>query len=117
MAVAGKEMRDAQEYVSFMDQQVESKPVAVIVQRGKERKRVETNIVVPPREEVVTARVQARYLPDTREILLITRQVSGLRATIPEPWSGAAVSWNGLDVGKLAAGCWMVDDNGAGRCR
>jgi hypothetical protein len=117
VSIAGKEIRDAPEYVSFMEQQVENKPVAIIVLRGKERKRLETGIVVPPREEVVTARVQGMFLPETREILLITRQVSALRVTIPEPWSGSAVSWNGQDIGKLATGCWNVEDAGARRCQ
>jgi hypothetical protein len=117
VAVAGKDIRNAQGYIELMDAQVDSRAAAVIVLRGKERKRIETRIVLPPREETVTARVQARYLPETREILLITRQVSGLRVTVPEAWSGAGASWNGQDLGKLDAGCWSVDDNGAQRCR
>jgi hypothetical protein len=116
VSIAGRKIADARDYASFMDQQADSKPVAIIVERGRERKRIETRIVVPPRQELVTARVQAQFLPDAREILLITRQVSALRIHVPETWAGAAASWNGRDLGKLDAGCWEAGDRGARKC-
>lgn len=116
VSVGGREIRDAEDYAAFMDQQVDAKPAAAMVARGKERKRIETRIIVPPREELTTARIRAQFLPEAREILLITRQVSALRVRIPEHWSGMAASWNGQDLGKLEAGCWAAGDQGARRC-
>ena len=116
VAVAGREIHDSDDYAAFMDQQVDGKPAAVMVVRGKERKRIETHIIVTPREELTTARIRAQFLQEAREILLITRQVSALRVRIPEHWSGMAASWNGQDLGKLETGCWNIGDEGAGRC-
>lgn len=116
ISIAGKEIRDAQDYVTFMEQQVDARPAAVMVQRQKERKRIETRILVPPREELITARVKAQFSVEGRELLLITRQVSALRVRVPPQWSGAAASWNGQELGKLETGCWEVDDRGARNC-
>jgi hypothetical protein len=107
--VAGKEARDGREYSQLMDDIKEEKAVAVLVQRGKERTRIETRIVLPKREETTTARIEARYTPDQKELLLISRAVTQVRVTIPPEWTPASVSWNGLDVPKLeSAGCWLL---------
>ena len=87
----------------------EDKPVAVVVQRGRERLRLETKILLPKREELVTARVQGRYLPDQKELLLISRTVTRMRVRIPAEWTPVSVSWNGLDLVKAeSAGCWVL---------
>jgi hypothetical protein len=109
VAVAGKELRDGREYAQHMDEITEDKPVAVVVQRGKERLRLETKILLPKREELVTARVQGRYLPDQKELLLISRTVTQMRVRIPAEWTPVSVSWNGLDLVKAeSAGCWVL---------
>jgi len=114
LAVGGKPLKDAAAYAELMDQTSEEKPVAVSVQRGKERLRLETQIVVPKREEVVTARVQGHFLPDIREIQVLSRAVSQMRVTVPEGWVPAAMSWNGTDLGKAdAPGCWLFDEKNA----
>jgi pimeloyl-ACP methyl ester carboxylesterase len=109
VAVAGKEMKDGREYTQSMDEINEEKSVAVLVQRGKERVRLESKIVLPKREELITARVQGRYSPDSKELLLISRAVTQARLTIPPEWAPLSVSWNGLDLPKMeSAGCWVL---------
>jgi hypothetical protein len=71
--------------------------------------RLETRIVLPKREEVVTARIQGRFLPDQKELFLISRAVTQLRVRIPQEWTPVNVSWNGLDVLKAeSGGCWTL---------
>jgi hypothetical protein len=109
VSVAGKEVHDGREYTQLMDAIEDEKPVAILVQRGKERLRLETGIVLPKREEVITARVQGRYLPNQNELLIISRAVTQMRVRIPAEWAPVNVSWNGLDVLQGAsAGCWTL---------
>jgi len=109
VSLAGKEVRDGREYAKSIDEITEDKPVAVLVQRGKQRVRLETKIVLPKREEVITARVQGRYLPDQKEVFLISRAVTQMRVHIPADWAPVSLSWNGLDLVKAeSAGCWVL---------
>jgi hypothetical protein len=111
MEIGGKPLADAQAYVRLMDQTVEEKPVAVSVERGKARVRLETRIVVPKREETVTARVQGRYLPDLHEIQILSRTVAQMRITVPPEWVPASINWNGSDLVKAeTAGCWLLNE-------
>ena len=109
VSIAGKEIRDGREYSEQMDEIKEEKAVAVAVQRGKERLRLETKIVLPKREELITARVQGRYLPDQKELFIVSRTVTEMRVQIPAEWAPVTVSWNGLDVIKAeSSGCWTL---------
>src|SRR5438045_5065258 len=96
VSVAGKEVADGREYARLLDEITEDKQVAVLVQRGKQRTRLETKILLPKREELITARVQGRYLPDQKEIFVVSRAVTAMRIHIPAEWAPASVSWNGL---------------------
>lgn len=121
LSVGGRQLNDAREYIRLMDEAKEEKPVAVVVQRGKERVRLETRIVLPKRDEVVTARLQATYIPAQKEVQIITRGVVQMRVTIPPDWVPASLSWNGSDLVKAdASGCWMLsqekDPPEASRC-
>ncbi|HTM48491.1 MAG TPA: hypothetical protein VL285_07420 [Bryobacteraceae bacterium] len=121
VSVAGKEVKDGRDYARSMEEITEEKPVAVLIQRGRERVRVETKILLPKREELITARVQARYLPDQKELLIVSRAVTGLRLHVPSDWAPVAVSWNGLDLLKAeSAGCWQLsiekDPPAASKC-
>ena len=70
---------------------------------------MEATIVLPKREELITARVQGRYSPDEHEILIISRTVTQLRVRIPAEWAPVRVSWNGLDALQAeSAGCWLL---------
>jgi predicted esterase len=107
--LGGKEIRDGRQYAETMDQMTEEKPVAIMLVRGKERRRLETRIVLPKRAELVTVRVQAQYLADSRELLVITRGVTELRVTLPDDWTPCSINWNGNQVGQAAsAGCWLL---------
>jgi len=105
-----------------MDEMKEAKSVAVMIQRGKDKVRLETKILLPKREELVSARAQGRYLSDQKELLLITRAVTEMRVRVPVEWTPVSVSWNGLDMVKAeSAGCWVLsiekDPPGAVPCR
>ncbi len=105
-ALDGKPIQNARQFAETMAKTTEEKPAVVMVERGKERKRIETRIVLPRREPVITARVQAKYVPEDKEIQVITRTVTELRVTVPAQWIPANLYWNGLALEDLKApGC------------
>jgi pimeloyl-ACP methyl ester carboxylesterase len=109
VAIAGKEISDARQYAQFMSGWTEARTVGVLVERGKERVRFEAPIVIPPREERTTARVQVQFLPDTRELLVITRGVAELIVNLPGYWTPCPINWNGDDLGTATeAGSWIL---------
>jgi hypothetical protein len=92
-----------------MEQVKEEKPAAIVVQRGKERIRMEATARLPVREEVFTARVQAEFLPAGPEIQIITRGVGELKVRVPKEFAPARITWNGLDATKAdAPGVWQL---------
>ena len=110
VAVAGREIADGRAYVEFMERQTEERNTAVMVLRDGRRMRIETRIVLPKREEAQTARIQAEYLPDTREIFVVTRGVAGLRLNVPGFWAPVRINWNGLEAGAAErGGCWETE--------
>ena len=109
VSVAGRAVEDPASYIALMEEMIEEKNVAIMVQRGKERVRLETRIMLPKREEVQTARVQAEYFPDTKEVLVISRQVAELRLDLPAHFLPARLNWNGNDAGPVdRPGCWLL---------
>lgn len=114
VGIGGKSIANPAAYVGTMDQLTEAKPVVVMVERGKERTRIETQIVLPTRDEIITARVQGRRLVDTNEIQILSRAITGMRLTLPADWVPAALNWNGTDLGKAdTPGCWLLDEQKA----
>ncbi len=118
VALGGKEIQDARAYISMMEQQAEARNTAVILVREGRRRRVETRIVLPKREELVTARVQAEFLPQEREILVVSRGAAALELRLPESWTPARVNWNGEEAGTVTGGgCWELKEaNPVRRC-
>lgn len=110
IAVAGADIKNGQAYADFMDEWIEPKLTAVTVQRGDERLRLETAITLPARESTVTARVQGQWLPESRELLLITRAVSELRLQLPRDWAPAKALWNGNELSLDQDGCWLLTE-------
>ncbi|MCS7315584.1 MAG: hypothetical protein RMI94_10215 [Bryobacterales bacterium] len=111
VAVGGREIADARGYLEFMERQAEERSAAVMILREGRRIRVETRIVLPRREEVQTARLQAEYLPETRELFVITRGVAALRMNLPAFWTPCRVNWNGTEAGAAEkAGCWQLEE-------
>jgi dienelactone hydrolase len=105
----GKPIQNPRQYAETMDKMVEEKPVVALVERGKERIRVETRIILPKREPAITARVQAQYLPADKEIQIVSRTVTEMRVTVPPPWTPATLYWNGLSLENLKSpGCYSL---------
>lgn len=109
--MGGKAVKNGAEYVQMLYQTFDEKPVVVMVQRGKERVRLETRIIVPPRQETVTARLRAEYLPDLQVVEVVTRAISQMKVTLPESWLPVKINWNGTELANAtAAGCWLLDE-------
>ncbi len=109
ISLGGRPIQDAREYVQTMSSTFEEKPAAVMVERGKQKLRIETRIMLPRREETVTARIAAEYSPDPKQIYVITRGAGEVRLTLPQFWTPVALNWNGNDAGQAgAAGCWLL---------
>lgn len=109
VALDGRELANGREYRSLMAQVKEERKAVVMVQRGKDRVRVETSVVLPRRVPIVTARVQAKYAPEEKEIQIVSRTVTEMRLTIPPQWVPATVNWNGVPLEKAEApGCRLL---------
>jgi hypothetical protein len=109
VALDGKPIQDARQFAETMEQIVEEKPVVALVQRGKDRIRVDTRIVLPKRDSAVTARVQAQYSPAEKEIQIVSRTVTEMRVTVPPAWTPATLYWNGLSLQDLKTpGCYAL---------
>lgn len=114
LAIGGKPLADSNAYLQWIDQTVEEKPVVIMVQRGESRVRVETRIVLPQRDELVTARVQAEFLPEMKELQVLSRAVAQMRVNVPAAWTPLAITWNGTEVAKAeSGGCWLLNEQKA----
>ena len=105
----GKPIEDARQYVETMSRKVEDRHVVVMVQRGKDRIRLETTIVVPRRDAAITARVQASRNAETRQIEIVSRMVTEMRVTLPPDWVPGFLDWNGLSMDEIKnPGCVLL---------
>jgi predicted esterase len=106
VALDGKPIENARQLMQTLSKVDATRAAVVMVQRAKDHIRVETRIVVPRRDPVVTARVKAEYSPETRQIVIISRSVTEMRITIPPDWIPADLVWNGLTLDNIkTAGC------------
>jgi hypothetical protein len=109
LSVGGRPIKDARDYVAFMSREQTERSLGVVIERGKEHLRLETRILLPKREENLTARVRGEFLSDSREMLLITRGVAALHVDVPSFWVGCTINWNGNEAGRPdAPGCWLL---------
>jgi hypothetical protein len=109
VALDGRPVTGPRQYLELMAQVTEERPANVMVERGKDRIRLETHIVFPRRAPVVTGRVQARYAPEEKEIQIISRAVVGMRVMVPAAWTPALLSWNGVALEKVQGpGCRLL---------
>jgi membrane-associated protease RseP (regulator of RpoE activity) len=109
VALDGKELANARQYRELMAQVKEDRQAAVMVQRGKQRVRLETSVVLPRRAPIVTARVQAKYAREEKEIQILSRTVTEMLVTIRAEWVPAVLNWNGVALEKVeAAGCRVL---------
>jgi predicted esterase len=106
VALDGKPIEDARQFMQTLDKVDATRAAVVMVQRAKDRIRIETRIVVPRRDPVVTARVKAEFSPESHQIVIISRSVTEMRVTIPPEWLPADLVWNGLTLDTIkTAGC------------
>jgi dienelactone hydrolase len=113
IALDGRPIENPRQLLEMLSKYAEEKPAVVTVQRGKDRVRVETRVMVPRREPLVTARVQGQYLPDEKVIQIASRTVKQMRVTVPAAWADATLYWNGLVLEKAAPGCLLLSiENG-----
>jgi hypothetical protein len=109
ISLDGKPIENARQLADTLAQAVEEKSVALMVDRGKNRVRIETRIVLPKRDAFVTARAQARYEPAEKEIQIVTRTATQLQVNVPEHWVPATLYWNGLSMEEIKTpGCIVL---------
>jgi predicted esterase len=109
VALDGREIANARQYQDLMEKVTEEKLAVATVQRGKERIRMETRIIIPRRDPAVSARVEAQYLADDHEVQIVSRTVTEMRVTVAPEWPPAKLLWNGLTLENLKEpGCWML---------
>lgn len=105
----GRPIENARTYLDLMAKVTSEQRAAVMIQRGKDKMRLETRIVLPVRSPIVTARVQGKYDPETKGIDLVSRTVTEMKVTIPAQWVPAVLSWNGLTLENIAQpGCLLL---------
>ena len=109
VALEGRPIQNARAFGEMLAKYTEEKPVVATVQRGKDRVRVETRVLLPKREAIFTARVQAHYNPAEKEIQIVSRTVKEMRVSIPPEWHGSRLYWNGLMMEKVEPpGCYLL---------
>ena len=106
VALDGKPIENARQFLQTLSKVDATRPAVVMIERARDRIRVETRILVPRRDPVVTARVKAEYQPDSHQIIVISRSVTEMRITIPPDWVPVDLAWNGLTLDNVkTAGC------------
>jgi hypothetical protein len=105
----GRPIENARQYAELMSKKTREDRAIAMLQRGKDRIRVETRIVLPQRDIGITARVQAKYTPDEKRIEIISRTVTEMRVTLPGHWLPADLAWNGLSLENITQpGCVLL---------
>jgi hypothetical protein len=105
----GKPIENARQLMTTLARADATQSAVVMVQRGKDRIRVETRILVPRRDPVVTARVKAEYMSEFHQIVLISRSVTEMRVTLPPEWIPGDLLWNGLTLENVKnPGCYAL---------
>jgi hypothetical protein len=108
-ALDGKPIENAKQLVQMLTKVETTRNAVVMVARGKDRIRIETRVVVPRRDPVVTARVKAEYLSDFHQIVLISRSITEMHVTLPPEWIPGDLLWNGLTLENVKApGCYAL---------
>jgi hypothetical protein len=105
----GQPIADARDYASRMNKMYAEKQMAGMVQRGKEKLRFETRVILPSPDAFATARVQGKHDSEDKTIQIISRSVTELRVTIPQEWLPADLYWNGVSLEDLSKpGCYLL---------
>lgn len=107
VALDGKPIADAKAFQQILDKVTEEGHTVAMVQRGKDRTRIDTRFTLPRRDAAVSARVQAEYMPAEKTVQIISRTVTAMRVTVPPAWVPGTLLWNGLALEELKEpGCY-----------
>jgi hypothetical protein len=105
----GKQVADGRDFDARLNGIYNEKTVSVMFQRGKERIRLDTRVVLPRPDALVTARVQGRYDAADKSVRIVSRSVTELRVNLPQEWAPAQLYWNGLAIESLKQpGCYLL---------
>jgi hypothetical protein len=105
----GVPVEDARDFDVRLNKMYTEKLMVALIQRGKERLRLDTRVVLPRPDVIVTARVQGKYDPELKTVQIISRSVSEMRVIIPPQWASSDLYWNGLAIENLAKpGCYLL---------
>ncbi len=105
----GVPLTDARDYDTRLNKITKERTASVIVQHGKERNRLDTVVVLPQPDALVTARVQGKYDPEFKVIQILSRSVTEMRITIPQAWVPSDLYWDGLSIeGISKPGCYLL---------
>jgi len=118
LMLSSTRIADPRQYLELMGHITEERPVTVTIERGKDKIRLTTRYRLRRREEILTARVQAAYFPDSHEIIIVSRTVSALKIMLPSAWAPASINWNGNPAAKPQEGGCLelsLQDPGAAR--
>ncbi|MBZ5728890.1 MAG: hypothetical protein LAP87_28410 [Acidobacteriia bacterium] len=109
VALDGRPIENAGQFAETMTKMTDERPAVVMVERGKDRVRVETRILLPVHAAAVSARVQASYNPEEKEILIVSRTATEMRVTVPPAWVPGDLNWNGVSLEDLKSpGCYLL---------
>ncbi|MBI3679718.1 MAG: hypothetical protein HY235_04915 [Acidobacteria bacterium] len=118
VALSGKPIADPRHYVELMREVTEEKPVAITIERNKERIRLTTRYQLRKREEVLTARLQAEFNPESKEITVVSRAIAAIHITVPPQWVPATLNWNGTPIATFEnPGCMVLSVKDPGTAR
>jgi hypothetical protein len=105
----GQPLTDAGDFDARLNKMFAERPIAVLIQRGKERMRLDTRVILPRPDTFVTARVEGRYDPEFKIVHILSRSIAEMRVTIPPQWVPSDLYWNGLAIEDLAKpGCYLL---------
>lgn len=105
----GAPVEDAHDFDARLNKMYAEKTIVALIQRGRERLRLDTRVALPRPDALVTARVQGKYDPEFKTVQIVSRSVSELRVTIPPQWAPSDLYWNGLAIEDVAKpGCYLL---------
>lgn len=105
----GQPIADAKDYTARMNKMYAEKEMVALIQRGKERLRLNTRVVLPNPDGMVTSRVQGKYDAEWKTIQIVSRSIVEMRVNIPPQWVPSDLYWNGLELEDLAKpGCYVL---------
>ncbi len=105
----GQPVEDARDFVARLSKIYTEKQMVTLIQRGKDHLRLETRVLLPRPDAVVTARVEGKYDPELKTVQILSRSVTELRVNIPPQWIPSDLYWNGLAIEDLTKpGCYLL---------